>query len=394
MLSNHSNFTSEKMVAMMMNMTVQIALCLIAWTIVLIRAKNIHWHEALKGNRITLKVWLIMLFFAIGLIGLLDFAFILDIYTFNNFSRFVTHISFLVVITLSVTVAHDAVGRPADNPLIIRLWLLLIITVLVLGFIYVTFLSQMPQFSYYKAPQSFHEMIFKLIDYSFKLIADIFLIKILIKYLPTETSLIMRIRVLTILIGNFIAGVHWAILIIVVGAYFWPDLASPMLINFGIALLPCVIILHFIAFLNNNIYLKFILFSKRIQHWYAFQDLQCLIERMKSLFPVIGLPPGKPNFIQFVRDPERYLYPAIILILDGRAMLEDFLAEIGDVPPPPQPWEIAEGTDLVGEALEVQWALQFVQPPDDFYAMVEAYRRASRELLKSPRKGLRTQDVG
>jgi len=48
----------------------------------------------------------------------------------------------------------------------------------------------------------------------------------------------------------------------------------------------------------------------------------------------------------------------------------------------------------VGEALEMQWALHFVQPPDDFYAMVEAYRRASRELLKSPRKWPRTQEAG
>jgi hypothetical protein len=122
------------------------------------------------------------------------------------------------------------------------------------------------------------------------------------------------------------------------------------------------------------------MYSSRREYWRAFHGLQHLAERMLRLFPPVGLLPTHPGFWQFWLDPEFHLYRSVLIIMDGSAMLEGFLAEFGSDLPGPEDWEIAEGDNLVGEALEIQRALQAVPLPDDFYEVVEAYRRVSLEL--------------
>jgi hypothetical protein len=120
--------------------------------------------------------------------------------------------------------------------------------------------------------------------------------------------------------------------------------------------------------------------SSRLEYWRAFQDLQYLVGRMLRLFPPVSLSPTSPGFWRFLLDPEFHLYRAVIIIMDGSAMLEGFLAEFDGAPPEPEDWEIEESDYVVGEAREIQRALQPVPLPNDFYEVVEAYRRVSLDL--------------
>ena len=365
----------------MTNPFVQIILCLVAWMVVLVRLSAIRWNDIREGNRITLRMWLMMFFTAIGITSMMDFATILDTYTINNLSRLIADSSFLIAINIGLVETANVIGKPVIKPFIRWVWLLLAITLSIAGIIYIFYIWHLPEFGYYTIVTSLPEALFKLVIYSFETTQCIFASKILMDYLPSETSTPMRIRLIIMVISCLALAGSTLIAAITAIGYFWYLPILPELLGTSPILAVSGVILHLLAFMSNRIYVKFTLLTEGVQHWYAFQDLQYLIQRMIKIFPIIGLPPGKPNFIQFVLEPEHYLYPALILILDGRAMLDDFLAEVGDPPPKPESWEIEESNDLIGEALEIHSVMQVVHPPDDFYDMIEAYRHVSRKLF-------------
>lgn len=327
-----------------------------------------------------------MVCIAVGLTSMLDIAAMFDMYVSNNLSRLITYSSFLIVVNLSITASINAVGKPEDRPFVQKMWFLLFIILVVVGIIYIFFISKLPEFSYYETPQSLPETIFKIIIHYFEAIQAMLVFRIYWAYLPIEKSATTRVRVIMLIACSLVLTGCSLVVVLTALGYFLPILASPILPNLIAILAAAAIALELIVFVNNKIYIAVVVISRSFQQWYAFQDLQYLIERMTKIFPVIGLVPDHPNFFRFIQDPERYLYPTIILILDGRAMLNDFLTEVGDPPPDLELWETEEGNDLVGEALEIQWAMPLVLPPDDFYAMIEAYRQTSRTLFINHRK--------
>ena len=80
----------------------------------------------------------------------------------------------------------------------------------------------------------------------------------------------------------------------------------------------------------------------------------------------------------FLLNPEYYLYSAIVIILDGKSMLADFLL-VGMIPGQPSFWE----DDMIQEAIKVNQFLQAVNPSEDFWEIVGAYSRASQSLLQN-----------
>lgn len=367
----------------MMNSIIHILLFLVAWVVVFLRFRSMRWEDARKGSGIALKIWLMMVFVAIAITGVLDFAEVFDNYIANNFSRLVTYSSFLIAINLGVTVAFDTVGKKAYKPLIRWLWYLLAVAIATEGIIYIFFLSRIPEFDYYATPQSLPEITFKLILFCFETMQGLVASKILLAYLPSETSVIARIRVGMILMNIFATGIFWLVMSTIILGYFWPALVFPALIQFPRVILICTFIFLFSAFLHNKIYARLLLLTRSFEHWRAFQDLQSLVRRLLLLCPVIGMPAEYPNFWRFVFDPEYYLYRAVIIILDSKAMLVDFLAEV-EKPGMGGLWE----PDEQAEAARISAALEAANPSNDFSDIVETYRRVSRELFENQKGAL------
>lgn len=158
--------------------------------------------------------------------------------------------------------------------------------------------------------------------------------------------------------------------------YLWPSLQSPFLIPLSYASLITTTVFFFAIFLSDRLYARFVVMLKSVESWHAFRDLKVLVDYLLRLCPVIGLPPEKPAFWQFLLNPDYYLYRAVIL--DSRAMLADFLAEMTQ-PGAFPPWD----DDLLEEALRINTTLQAANPSNDFSDIVETYRRVSRDLFAS-----------
>ena len=159
------------------------------------------------------------------------------------------------------------------------------------------------------------------------------------------------------------------------------DRYAGILIGLATLFVICAALAFLAALLGGRVYAEFVMLSSRLAYWRAFQDMKYLVGRMLHLFPPVSLLPTTPSFRQFWLDPEFHLYRSVLIIMDGSTMVDGFLAEFDGAPPPPEDWEIAESDNLVGEAQEVWRALQAVPLPDDFYEVVEAYRRGSLALF-------------
>jgi len=243
--------------------------------------------------------------------------------------------------------------------------------------IYALFLSRIPNISYL-VPQSLPEVLFMLITFCFGGMLCIVINKVYLVYLPSEKSVVMRIRAILIIVSNFAALAFFLVKIAIAGGYFWPILSSQTLINLSFALLVLSALLHFSALLSNKIYVRFVVISRNIQCWSTFQDLKYLIGHLLRLCPEVGLPATNTSYLKFLLNPEYHLYRALVTILDGKTMLSDFLSE--DAPTAgPALWD----GELLQEAVRVNEALQSINPSGDFWNMVSEYGRASRGLMQS-----------
>ncbi len=181
-----------------------------------------------------------------------------------------------------------------------------------------------------------------------------------------------------IILSTSSAGVYILVRTIIYSGYFWPLLLAPWLFDLSYALLFCSAILFFAALLSDKIYVRFVVMSRSIERWGAFQDLEYLVEKLLLLCPAVALPTNNPSFWKFLSNPEYYLYRAIIIILDGKTMLADFLSESAN----PDKTTLWDG-ELLQEAVRIDQALQSTtDPSDEFYEIVDTYRRISQDLFK------------
>jgi hypothetical protein len=179
-------------------------------------------------------------------------------------------------------------------------------------------------------------------------------------------------------------GFFFLVRIAQVAGYFLPLLASAALNNLSIILLVLSSLLYFTAFLSDKIYVQFMVISRNIRSWSAFQDLEYLTDYLLRLCPIVTISQSSPSFWRYLLNPEYYLYRAVIIILDGKTMLADFLSETGS-PGEPDLWE----GDALQEAIRLNTVLQSINPSDDFWDIVGEYRRA-KDLLQIPSYSLET----
>jgi hypothetical protein len=357
-------------------------LCLAFWAFTLLKLREALREYAQERETTALDIC------AIAFFGSLDFTFMIpevaafvDAHIFPNLSVLVAYGSFLAGIYFLTVVSLAATGAPANGRVVRLLRLLLGLVLSALLLIYLLFISKMPPLQFF-TPQNLPDVIFKLIVWLFGITLSMVLAGTILKYLPAKESAVLRWRALAIVLAAVSAAANLLVSsIIALANYFWPSFPAPWLSTLATLFVVSGVLAFLAALLGDRIYAEFVMLSNRLDYWRAFHDLQSLAERMLRLFPPVGLLPTHPSFRQFWLDPEFHLYRAVLIIMDGSAMVNGFLAEFeGATPPPPEDWEIAESDNLVGEAQEVWRALQAVPLPDDFYEVVEAYRRVSLAL--------------
>jgi hypothetical protein len=358
-------------------MPVQISVCLMAWIFTLVRLRALRWKDIHKDYGVALYVWLALLFFSLGLTFLIkDFGDFLDRHTLNNLSKLITYCSLLSSISLGTVAFITAVSKASSKRLIRWVGLLFLVTITIMIVIYSLFISKLPPINYHVA-RSFPEASFRFVMYFFSLVLLILHYKVFMTYLPSEKSPLMYMRIVAFIVSTIFSAMYFVVMIImVVGGYFWPFLGSQILIDLSSVLFVVSAFLVLFSLSSNKIYLRFIVMSKSLANWQAFKDLDYLMKRLLVLCPVVALPTNNPSFLRFLSNPEFYLYRAIVIILDGSTMLADFLSETAH-PGEPALWE----ANLLEEAVRVNQVLQSVQQSENFWEIVNEYKRASRELF-------------
>jgi hypothetical protein len=288
----------------------------------------------------------------------------------------ISYPAILITIFLATQETLNAIEKPSDKQLLRWLGRALIAVNGTLVVIYSLFLWKTPEFVY--APQNIPEAVFKFIAFSFGSLLCAVVCRAYLAYFPLEKSPVIRLKVLMIILCAFSACAYFLTKIAQIGGYVWPWLASPTVNHISLAFLVLSSLLYFGAFLSNKLYVRFMVVSRNIRSWKSFQHLKYLIEHILRLCPVVALSPNDPPFWRFLLNPEYYLYNAIVIILDGKSMLADFLSE-GITPGQPALWE----DDLLEEAIRINDVLQAVSQSDDFWEIVGEYSRASQSLFQN-----------
>lgn len=356
--------------------TIELSLCIMAWTLTMSRFRTIHWKEIRKDNGIAFHVWLMMVFFSITTIFLIKkFSDLFDAYTFNNLDRLIAYSAVLTGMTFGVTASINAIGTPPDKRMNRWLWGALFATIIALVAIYSVFLSRLSDISYF-VPRSIPEVWFMFITFSLGAALCLTMGKVYLAYLPLETSPIMRTRAVLIIGSVFIATAYFLVKIMIAGGYFWTPLTSPFLINVSWVFLVSAAVSHISGLLSNKIYVRFVMVSGGIRSWGTFQDLKYLMKQLLLLCPELVPPIVDPSIWKFVLNPEYYLYRAIITIMDGKTILDDLLSE-GALSGEPALWE----GDMLRDVVRVKRALQSINQSGNFWELVNEYKRASRGLF-------------
>jgi len=366
-----------------MNIVIMVFLCIMAWALTLSRIRAIQWKDISKDNGIALHVWLMMVFFSITLTFLIkEFSNFFDAHTFNNLDRLISYCSILIGMYFGAAALVDAIGNSVDKRTIRWLQYALVLTILTLALFYIFFISRIPNMEYY-VPRSLPEVSFLLVTFSVGAALCVFVVKVNLVYLPFEESPVMRLRTILIIVSTFSACAFFLTKILTAGGYFWPGLTSQALINLSTVLLVFSALAHFSALLSNRLYVSLVMISRNIQGWMTLNDLKYLMEQLQQLCPEIALPVTNPSFVNFLLNPEYYLYRAIITIMDGKTMLDDLLLE-GALQGEPALWE----GEMLREAVRVKQVMQSIDPPEDFWKLVSEYRRASNKLIQGQNIGL------
>ncbi len=361
-----------------MRLAIEISVCIMAWTLTMFRLKTIHWSDIGKDHGIALRVWLMMVFFSITSIFIVEkFNNFFDAYTFKNLDRLIAYSAVLIGMTFGVTASIDAVNNPSYKFVSRWLWIILFAAIIAMTVIYSFFLSRLPNITYY-IPRSLPEVGFMLTMYPFGALLCITLGKVYLAYLPLETSPVMRMRAILIIVSMFFACAYFLVKVVTIGGYFWVPLTSQIFISISFVLLILLAISHISGLLSNKIYARFVMISLSIRSWRTFQDLKYLMRRLLLLCPDVVVPLANPSFLKFLLNPEYYLYRVIIAIMDSKTLLDDLLSE-GALFGGPALWE----GDMLREVVRVKRALQSINTSGNFWELVSEYKRASKSLVQS-----------
>ena len=362
-----------------MNSAIEISLCLVAWTVVIFKSRNIRWKNVLTTDRVALNVWLSMLFFAITLTFLVEvFADFFDALTYNNFSRPIAYSAVTLSLYFITAASIYTLQAPPNKRILRYLRPLLVLTLTSLFLTYARHISRTPQWQDHHVPSSVPEAVFMFSMYSFAFLLCLTLFSLNFRYLRQEKADVMRFRVIAVAITAMTGGTYFFVKVLLVAGYFWPPLSSDLIVTISKILLILSALLWAGTFMSNKIYVRLLRRMKSLFNWMALKDLEYILVPLNRLCPPVAITESRPTSRQFLRNSEYYLYRAIIRILDGETMLSDFL-EAATTDKKPEWWD--DGS--MQEAGLINQALQSVDPCDDFWDLVREYRRASKNMLRN-----------
>jgi hypothetical protein len=359
------------------NSFVSVPLCVIAWIFTFVRLKAILKQGLRDAGDVTLNIWGMSFFFSISVTFIFaEFIAFFDAHTFPSLSLLITNSAFLISQYFGMAGIIAGMEIPTGQQITRWVRMLLGLELTVLLVLYIFFVSKVQATSFF-VPQSIPEVVFIAIVSFFAIGMCTLLVATHLVYFPAKKFTLMRLRTLLMILCVSTSGIFLFLRVITFASYIWPFLMFPALVPLSYALLICTTLLFFSVFLSNRLYARFVVLSKSIESWRAFQDLKYLVDRLLLLCPLVALPTNNPPFWKFLSNPEYYLYRAVVIILDGQTMLADFLSE-PTMPGEPAFWE----DGMLREAVRVNQALQFVHQSSEFYEIVDAYRRVSQELFK------------
>ncbi|MEN4098927.1 MAG: hypothetical protein ROW52_03315, partial [Anaerolineaceae bacterium] len=107
--------------------------------------------------------------------------------------------------------------------------------------------------------------------------------------------------------------------------------------------------------------------------WHAFQDLITLVDRLERLCPPVGMEMSRPDFREYFRRSDYYLYRAMVHILDGKTLIADYLDDTITR------WDAPSYL----EATRVNTILREIKADEEYPEMIAAYRQASRKIMQA-----------
>lgn len=360
-----------------MNSFISVPLCVISWAFTLIRFR-VLLRQGIRGSgQVSLHIWGMLLSFSIAFTFIIaEFVAFFDAHTFPSLSLLVTNSAFLVSQYFGMTGIILGMDIPVGRRIIHWVKLFLMIELATLFLIYIIFVSKVQATSFF-APQSLPEAMLIVTVSSFAILMSVILMITQLVYFPSKKFTILRIRTALMILSVAVSIIFLLTRAVIFAAYIWQFPVFPITVLLSYVSLICTTLLFFAALLSDKLYARFLIISGCIESWRAFRDIKYLLDRLIVLCPIIGLPPETPGFWRFLLKPEYYLYRAIIIILDSKALLTDFFSETMEPETPQILWE----EDLRQEAERIHQALQAANPSNDFTDIVETYRRVSIDLF-------------
>ena len=363
-----------------MNPAIEISLCVLAWLIALNRGRKALLSRSWESDPIAFGVGSASWFFALTMTFLVTpLSNVINSWTYPNFSRLLAYSS--VAVTLYLTTSSSLITFPTPKNQRQLKWIkpYLILTLGLLLFSYYFFVSRTAEWLEQPIPGTAAEMIFKLVLFTFATLLCSMIAIACIRYLNQEKVIVTKYRLVTIIFTAIGGGAFFFTKTVLALSYLWHPLGAEWIHTLSKLLMVGTALLWGGSFIHSNMYARVLAFSRGVRYWPIYQDLASLVEKLEKLCPPIGMSIDKPNFWQFVRKSDYFLYRALVHILDGKTMIADFLDDTIPVDKAFAKWDV----DGYLEAARLNNVLKTVETTDKYLDLITSYRVASRKLQES-----------
>lgn len=363
-----------------MNPAIEITICGLAWLVTLLRLRPVIDGRVWRTDRIAFRIWIATLFFAFTLTFLVGFVgAAINRLTWPNLARLLAYISVTLTLYLVASAFLVTFPTPANAHQARYLAPYLIFTQLTLLVVYASFVARTAEWVDNPVPATLAEAVFKLTLFTYATILCWVMAAAVSRYLRQEAVTVTRYRLVMIVLTASGGAAFFFTKVLLSLGYFWPMLGARWLYILSMLLEVFTAFLWTLSFLHNNVYAHLLAFLKGLRSWPVYGDLTYLVDSLGTFFNPVGLVVEKPGFWQFVRRSDFYLYRAIVHILDGKAMLSDYLDNDDrqdDLLVGPAPFDVQQ-------ARRVNNALQTVPASEDFGELVAGFRAAGQQLQRS-----------
>jgi len=363
-----------------MNPAIEISLCVLAWLIALNRGRKALLNWAWKTDPTAFLVGAASLFFALTMTFLVTpLSDVVNRLTMPNFSRLLAY-SF-VSVTLYLTTSSSLITFPIPQNLRHQRFLkpYLLGTLGLLLVLYVFFVSHTPEWEEQPIPATATEMVFKLVMFTHAIVLCTIIAVACLHYVNQEKVAVTKYRIATISFTAMCGGAFFFTKSLLALSFLWHSLGAEWIHSLSKLLMVATAMLWGGSFIHSKTYARVLAYSRGIRYWTAFQDLVYLVDRLEHLCPPVGMEMSRPDFWEYLRRSDYYLYRAMVHILDGKTLIADYLDDTIPVNKLLARWK----TDSYLEATRVNTILREIKADEEYLEMISAYRQASRKLMQA-----------